>query len=714
MKAEQEMPLESRNGAEETKKSQKALRVRGAAGKAFLQTLGEARMLDRGDLSLSKMCILLVEDSHDLIDKISKSLKSHIDELYIATNGRDAMAIFDQMRPDIVISNVKMPIMDGISLAEHVKDTNPDTPVILLDTHSDNSYVTRAVSIKVDHYLFKPLELDVLIDRLNDCVEQIKAAIERNRAILAISQDAFLLGEYKKTLDLAGIISISDKNSLIKDANGAFLSTFGYERNEVIGQGYELFLDKKTSQDKINAINTARANNMIWRGGISNVAKSGERLYFNLLIVPILDQNGEVVEYIDFRQDITSLKKSYFYNEFTGLPNRKSLLRDIKSAILPATAILDIDDAAEFRILYGREVAQKMIKFVADSMQSYISQTGVGRLYKLVGDEFAILVPDYSDCQGVREYFKGVLVHLENQEFEMGENTLSVTARVGISTAKDLPLNKASVALKQAKREYQSFVIYEDLADYHQEMGKVLNWALRLKKALRENRITPFFQPVIDIKTGAIVKYECLMRIIDENGEPITSGEFIHVAQMTWLYSQMSRVMIEKSCRYFADKPYDFSVNITAREASNVSSREFIKRILAKTGTARRIILELSQAEQIEKYKGIAEFVEEFRMLGCRIALDDFGVGYSNFSTLANINFDFIKIDGSIISKIDSDRQSLAVAEAITLFAKKLGARTVAEFVHNKTIEALATKIGIDYGQGFLYSKPSEGVIDKQ
>ena len=151
---------------------------------------------------------------------------------------------------------------------------------------------------------------------------------------------------------------------------------------------------------------------------------------------------------------------------------------------------------------------------------------------------------------------------------------------------------------------------------------------------------------------------------------------------------------------------YEFSINLSFDDIVNHDIYNFILEIMQNSNMGGRVTFELLESEKVDDFEKIIQFFAEIRRYGCKIAIDDFGSGFSNFSYLTKINPDFIKIDGSLIKNIDIDKNSYIVVETIVEFAKKMGIKTVAEYVHSSTVLSIVKKIGIDYSQGYFVDKP--------
>jgi EAL domain-containing protein (putative c-di-GMP-specific phosphodiesterase class I) len=182
--------------------------------------------------------------------------------------------------------------------------------------------------------------------------------------------------------------------------------------------------------------------------------------------------------------------------------------------------------------------------------------------------------------------------------------------------------------------------------------------------------------------------------------------QFLAIAKKTKVYHQITQKMIEDTFLMLEKYPYEFSVNIAIEDVLNAETSQFIIEKIKASQHTNRIIFEFVESDAIKEENKIFDFINEIKRYGAKIAIDDFGSGYSNFATLINMQADFIKVDGSLITKIDTDPSSLMVVESIVDFAKKLQAKVIAEHVYSSTVLSKVQALGIEYSQGFYIDKP--------
>ena len=170
--------------------------------------------------------------------------------------------------------------------------------------------------------------------------------------------------------------------------------------------------------------------------------------------------------------------------------------------------------------------------------------------------------------------------------------------------------------------------------------------------------------------------------------------------------------MIQKSCQYFENLNFDFSVNLSVEDILDKDIVEYIKINIQKYHVGNKIVFEILESEGIENYEEVSLFIKEMKLLGCRIAIDDFGSGYSNFDHLLKLDIDYIKIDGSLIKNLDTDVNAQIVVETIVDFAQKLKILTVAEFVHSEAVLKKVKELNVNRTQGFFLAEPQAEIVE--
>jgi diguanylate cyclase (GGDEF)-like protein len=423
-------------------------------------------------------------------------------------------------------------------------------------------------------------------------------------------------------------------------------------------------------------------------------------------------------EYLIITQDITSeeqhtkeIEELYNIDHLTRLPNRLKLIKDLDQYDELALAILDIDSFKVINDFYGHLIGDFLIQQVAQRIKNYISHENL-LLYRLPSDSFALV-----NKQNIaKEYFEIIIISLiqivskspfiytgEDEEIEIFANITG-----GIVFEKESALAHADLALREAKSLHKDYIIYHDGMRQEIAYKNNMEWVHKIKTAIARDKIIPYFQPIINNRSKKVEKYECLVRLVDEQKQVISPFYFLDIAKQSRLYESITKIMIKKSFQAFSNNHYEFSINLSIEDITDYNLFGYIKSMLNIYPLAERVCFEILETEKIEDYAVISNFVSEVRALGCKVSIDDFGSGYSNFSHLLNLNFDYLKIDATLIKDIHIDKHKQIIVKTIVTFAKELGIKTIGEFVESKEIYDFITQMGIDYSQGYYFSAPVE------
>jgi EAL domain-containing protein (putative c-di-GMP-specific phosphodiesterase class I) len=392
-------------------------------------------------------------------------------------------------------------------------------------------------------------------------------------------------------------------------------------------------------------------------------------------------------------------------DHLTGLGNRIKLLQDIEEMYNPYLAVININDFKVINNLYGLEIGDAIIASYAHQTHNRIGKKC--SLYRLSGDRLGILQNVITSPQSFGAHIGRIINYIQSNQYSVGELDINLTITAGISGGnKALLIPRAEQALQQAKESNKPYVIINGSTDNTKKQKENIFWAQKLHSALEEDRVIPFFQPIVNNKTGRILEHEALVRIIDEDGSIVSPFFFLNAAKTTRQYEQLTHSMIKQAVGKVKKQSSSISINFTVEDIRNKKTVHYLKEEISQHNVADRVIIELTESEGIENYSEVAKFIDEIKQLGCRVSIDDFGSGYSNFTHLIHLNADYLKIDGSIIKDILTDKDSELVAQSIVDFAKCLNMQTIAEFVDSREVLEKVTALGVDYSQGYFIGKP--------
>lgn len=407
------------------------------------------------------------------------------------------------------------------------------------------------------------------------------------------------------------------------------------------------------------------------------------------------------------KQKTKELKDSFFYERLTGLPNRLKLIEDVeqsRNSEFSHLALINIDAFKDINDLYGYEVGDKLLIEISKQVRGFCKNENY--VYKFPNDEFAIFTNAEISEEEFYKIIKNLIDQISQAKFEINNQSIFISFSCGIASNKTPLLIKANSALQIAKKHSKNIVIYQSSFDTTEQITKNIDTLLLLKDAILHNQITPYYQPIYNTRTKKIEKYESLARIVTDDGRVIAPYTFLDISVKSKLYPEITKAMIKKSFNFFKDKNFEFSINLSIADIQNPETIKFITNRLKEFDEPQKIVFEILEGDKIENYEEIKSFIKDVKKLGCKIAIDDFGSGYSNFSHILELNVDFLKIDSSLVKFITTDENSRVVVKTIINFASNLGLKTIAEYVEDKDSLELLEKMGVDFVQGYYIGKP--------
>ena len=402
------------------------------------------------------------------------------------------------------------------------------------------------------------------------------------------------------------------------------------------------------------------------------------------------------------------LLKNIYFNHLTSLPNYVKLEKDLEEKELNSLIIINIDDFRTINQFYGTKVGDKIIQLMANVLKEKTKD--VGTLYKLHSDEFAILLHTNVDIKFCEKLVKSI----RKNDFAYEDSTIHVTISLAITyDEKDALIEKTTNTIRKAINENVSIKVFDDslMNEDEDEHASHIAWTKNIEVALFEHKIVPFFQPIKDAKTDVINKYETLARL-EKDGVIYTPDKFIDVSKRSKQYHEFTRAMIHNSFEYFKDKEgISFSMNFSIDDIQNKKSIDLLFNYLDKYDIGHRFILELLETEEFSDFDIVNNFIQRLKKYNAKVAIDDFGSGYSNFAYIGNLDIDFLKLDSSLIENIHTNTNSYKVVKNINTFAHDMGLKTIAEKVHCEEIEVLLKELGVDYLQGYHIGKPKDAIL---
>ena len=443
--------------------------------------------------------------------------------------------------------------------------------------------------------------------------------------------------------------------------------------------------------------------------------------YFQNSLIPIYDfinidlDRTTALNKIKFCQNLyqkqlkheSNIKEILYIDSLTKLPNRAKLIKDIQDEIgINSLAIIDINSFKEINEFFGLKIGDSILRDVVnviDNLIKFIKDKVF--LYKFSSDVYCLANIDLEkkDFEDIIIYALGAI---ESKVFVEDDHEINIRAKAGITFSnKKNKLITADIALKEAKKRNKDYLVFYDELDNLSEYKNNMLWTKKLKQAMELDNIVVYYQPLVNNKTMRVDKYECLVRMIDEE-KIIAPFFFLDISKKANQYRNITKIVIEKAFKEFENLPFEFSLNVSYEDIEDKYFLYFVQDKLKKYKVANRVVWEILEDESIKDYKVLINFIKEVRKLGCKVAIDDFGTGYSNFEHILKMDVDYLKIDASLIKNVATDENSYKVVKTIIDFANSLNLKTISEYVENEEIFNITKELGSTYSQGYYFSPP--------
>lgn len=396
-----------------------------------------------------------------------------------------------------------------------------------------------------------------------------------------------------------------------------------------------------------------------------------------------------------------------YNDELTNLKSRYAFFEDKKSYKQAVVYLVDIDKFHVINDIFGHEIGNKVLKDFGMIVKTFAKNFGANS-YRLSGDEFTLMKEeDHLDIEANEDILKKLFELIKNTEFNYDNESIKPNVRIGIAFGNKYLYEHASIALDYAKAHKKDYFFYSSENDRTVEQKRMIEERYTIQSAIDNEGIVAVYQPIVDTN-GNISKYETLMRIKNSNNDELIAPiYFLSTAIKTGLYDTLSINVIKQGLELTKNTQHALSFNFTYRDIINTKFLDEIETFFKEIPeVGSRVVFEITENESMDSYEVVKNFINRFRNYGVRIAIDDFGSGFSNFNYILEMEPDFLKIDGSLIKDIDTNEKSLALTEGIINFSNRLGINIIAEFVHNEKIFLMLKDLGVHEFQGFYFSEP--------
>lgn len=529
-----------------------------------------------------------------------------------------------------------------------------------------------------------------------------------------------------------GMAQVDDKGYLI-DVNQALCGILHYPKEALLGMRYRDLVypedwDIGRQQRADMLAGTINSYTLEQRF----LCRAGDTVWVKLTASRMLDDTRRAPLYVVIIEDVSesrrlSVELDYqaTHDVLTGLPNRRSFERSLAEALRQArtedsTHALCLVDLDQFKIVNdtsGHVAGDQLLRQTADLLHSHLREGDL--LARLGGDEFAVILEncDVEKACQVTEKLRAIVSDTPfswEGTLYMPGCSIGVVPITASSSDTGSLLRTADIACYLAKEQGRNRVhlLQENDRQLAEQRGE-MEWLGRIRSALAEQRIFLDAQRLVCLARPDSLRYEVLVRLIDENGAVIPPGDFLPAAERFGAAHQIDRWVIEHVCQQLAAHPQHLArlevchINLSGRSFDHADFHDFVVETLDHYALPpSKLCFEITETAAVRNLHDVTTFMEKLSKRGCTFALDDFGAGLSSFGYLRCLPVDCLKIDGLFVRDIANDETDLAMVRAINQIGQTLNKIIVAEFVETDEALELLREMGVHYAQGYGVHRP--------
>ncbi|MBV9121262.1 MAG: EAL domain-containing protein [Chloroflexi bacterium] len=563
---------------------------------------------------------------------------------------------------------------------------------------------------------------DADVDFMQALASIVGSAISRESARQALAESEL---RYRSIVETAneGVGTI-DLQGRLTYVNSQLAGMLGYTPDEMLGRPmYEFMMPEEraaasTGNDDFAEQSMRLDRHLLRKDGSGIwVSVSISRLYRGGQCIGSLAVMADMTERRKVEED---LARQALHDALTGLPNRVLLYDRLQQAVLATTRrgasgailLMDLDGFKEINDSLGHPAGDAVLKDVSARLQNALRDSDT--VARLGGDEFAVLLPNCRSASDVAVAAAKVRqallppVRVEGCERRI-QASLGAALYPKHGSEVEILMRRADTAMYSAKRNHSHFALFTP--DQDEEISSRLSLTSDLRSALEAEQIEIAYQPVLDLASGTVHRVEALARWQHPRRGAIEPRVFVGLAEDAGLIQPLLELVLRRACRDLATWQtagfqLDLAINISPRNLTEPELPKVLRDILAEHDIdPSRVTLEINEASFLSDGRN-EPALAAVRALGCRLAVDDFGSGFSSLAQLRHLAVDEIKIDGAFLAGLADNPRDEAIVRSVTQMGRNLGLRVVAEGVEQEASLARLVGIGCDEAQGFCIARP--------